>query len=79
MSWNYRIVKQTFPPSGPDGEIHEDYAIHEVYYDDDGNPESLSAEPAKAVGNDLNDLRNEFENMSAALSQPVLNYEDFFE
>jgi hypothetical protein len=38
MHWNHRVIR-----SRRNGE--EWYAIHEVYYDDDGKPETYTAEP----------------------------------
>ena len=37
MTWNYRVIKRTYP----DGT--EIFAIHEVYYNEDGEPKRIDA------------------------------------
>lgn len=41
MTWNYRIVRHHEPS--------EWYGLHEVYYDDDGKPTSMTADPVDFV------------------------------
>lgn len=40
--WNYRLVKYYHKAAG--------YAIHEVYYDDDGKPTGMTVNPCSFVG-----------------------------
>ncbi len=42
MTWNYRIVRRFY---------HEflGYGLHEVYYDNDGNPSSMTVDPIISV------------------------------
>ena len=71
MTWNYRIVKTTF-------DNHETrYAIHEVYYDDDGNATAHSVEPVCPSGDTLKELRADFDNYRKAMDAPVLTGHDF--
>lgn len=44
MSWNYRIVKRYYTDLRS-GEERSFYALHEVYYDEDGNPNARTVEP----------------------------------
>ena len=70
MSWNYRVVQQ-----GPS--LDETYAIHEVYYHEDGRPRSAALRPADAFSGSLEGLRWQLEQMTLALDKPVLTEEDF--
>lgn len=46
MTWNYRLVRHE---READGRIEEWYAVHEVYYDEKGEPEHMG-EPTTFVG-----------------------------
>ena len=46
MSWNYRVIK--YAEGG--------YGLHEVYYDSDGEPLSMTEEPAGFVGDSVEEL-----------------------
>lgn len=48
MTWNYRIVEYA------DG---SGFGLHEVYYDDDGNEDAMTANPAGFVGESAEDIR----------------------
>ena len=50
MSWNYRIVKYA------DG---SGYGLHEVYYDDYGNEEAMTENPASFVGESPEDIHGQ--------------------
>ena len=45
MTWNYRLVKHN------DGT----HGIHEVFYDDDGNPDGMSMDPIRLGSFDYED------------------------
>lgn len=70
MTWNYRIIKRTFDT----GDL---YAIHEVYYDADGNPFGHTVEPALPQGDTLDELRADFDNYRKAFDAPVLTGHNF--
>ena len=83
MSWNYRIIYH--PPSKYKlGEMEEDIdrpeylAIHEVYYDDQGNPDSMTIDEI-VTGDEgeesLLSLKWILEHMLEALDEPILNEE----
>lgn len=73
--WNYRIVKRVHNRGQPYEETI--FGIHEAYYDADKKVEWITENPVEAIGtDDLEDLKSEFENMSHAFNQPVINYED---
>ena len=67
--WNYRVLR-TDDVLGQDTETT--YAIHEVYYGDDGEPEMWSTEPIPSMGSSLQELKDDLLAMAAASSKPVL-------
>jgi len=76
MSWNYRVLVRTDPPIGQ--AVGEDvYAVHEVYYDDNGQPTSCTEEPSAPQGTTPALLAEELEWFAEALKKPVLKYETF--
>lgn len=63
MTWNYRVMLR-------DGS----YAVHSVYYADDGRVISWSVEPALLIGESVEELGEELERFRRALCEPVLDY-----
>lgn len=70
MSWNYRVIKH----EKLDGSW---FSIHEVYYDDDGNPWACTEDPASPFGETEEELRAGAAMMMKAFEKPVLNYSSF--
>jgi hypothetical protein len=64
MSWNYRIVRNG-----------DEYGIHEVYYDAQGTPHSLSEKSVVPVAGSPDDLRERLEMVLRAFQDDVLSYE----
>jgi hypothetical protein len=52
------------------------YAIHEVFYDKDGNVQGMTSEPVKPWGDTKDELRLELLRMIEALEKPDLDYND---
>jgi hypothetical protein len=50
------------------------YAIHRVYYDEEGKPWTCTEEPVWPEANTLDDFRAEMERYRGAAEQPVLEY-----
>lgn len=71
MTWNYRVIKRTYP----DGT--EIYTIHEVYYKENGEPEYVTENSCYPQGETLEELKGDIALYRKALENPVLNYEDF--
>ena len=71
MSWNYRIIRHG----------NGSYALHEVYYDDYGNPEMYTTEPITFVADSDEDpgviARMLAQAQLDVLSLPVLDQSDF--
>jgi len=63
MSWNYRIVEY---------EHGAGFGLHEVYYDDDGEPDAMSQHPAGFVGETVDELNEALTMAKRAAERPVL-------
>ena len=61
MSWNYRVIKRTYE----DGT--EISAIHEVYYNDDGDPDMVTADLSEPQGETLDEFKDDFNNQEVRL------------
>ena len=64
--WNYRVILK-------DGQ----YAIHEVFYNDQGEAWTCTEDPVGVAGDTLAELAEDLEHYRQALDRPVLAYEDF--
>jgi hypothetical protein len=71
MTWNYRVLsyKDTAEP--------DCCGIHEVFYDEDGKPDSCTLEAVGVVGDSFEDLRKVYLMMAEAFAAPVLEYGSF--
>lgn len=75
-TWNYRVVKKPLNiPSEFQLEKFE-YAIHEAYYDENDNINSITENPVYSSGTSLEELKTDCEAYMQALTLPVLNYDD---
>lgn len=70
MTWNHRVMRHV----APSGE--EFFAIHEVFYDDDGTPKGYTADAISVSGEDMDSLRWVLLRMIAATDKPILTPED---
>ncbi len=61
--WNYRVVQRD-----------DQFAIHEVFYANDGSVQSMTAGPVFPRAETLVDLREELERYRSALDNPTLTY-----
>ena len=68
MSWNYRVIEKK------DG-TGTTFAIHEVYYDEEGSPYLCTINAVAPMGETLEDLRADVKFYNTALEKPVLDYE----
>lgn len=75
MTWNYRIVRMQMDMGN--GKSEPMLGVHEAYYGDDGEVESITEEPITLVGEDEGVLLETLNMMIDALGKEVLNYEDF--
>jgi hypothetical protein len=65
MSWNYRVVHTVH------GAV-ETFAIYEVFYDDQGEPEARMEHPSYPAGETLEEFSEDVRHYLRALEQPVL-------
>lgn len=72
MSWNYRLMVQ------PDGSGGIWFEIHEVYYNEEGKPESYTTNPTDVSGNNINDIIFTLNEMRKVLNTPTLWMGDKF-
>lgn len=70
MSWNYRLIQHT-RRSKRTGD-HTWFAVHEVYYRDDGTIKAVSKEPSPIVGDTVTDANGTRVLMYGAFRQPPL-------
>lgn len=71
MTWNHRVIRNR----SEGGE--EWLALHEVYYNESGEPDMVTQEPIVVIGQDLRELRQTLKRMIKALENPILDYESF--
>lgn len=71
MSWNYRILyfREAEDPY---------FAIHEVYYDEKGDPSGYVSEGAQILGESPSAMLDVFKRMYGALAKPVLYAGDWW-
>ena len=69
MTWNYRIVHKVY--KGVD-----EYGIHEVYYNDDGAPKTVTIEPVGPYGNTYEEFIDDMAAYVSALARPIIEYDE---
>lgn len=72
-SWNYRVVR-AYTPWVQDLGCY--YHIHEVYYDDNGEPDSRSTDPMAPYGETPEELLADIKLMLEATMHPVMEVVD---
>ena len=81
-TWNYRVVRHQIQRAQlGDGkvvptEVVEEYAIHEVFYDEAGGVRMMSEDARPVVADTVEDLRWVLDRMGEALGKDVLEYGD---
>lgn len=66
MTWNYRVFREN----------EHDYVIREVFYADDGTILGCTAEAVEPFGQSIDELARSIEDLKAALTLPVLTFDD---
>mgnify|MGYP001560878605 CR=1 FL=1 len=72
MTWNHRVIRHVESDN-------EWYAIHDVYYDENDEPDGVTLDPEAVIGDNLEDLQQTLEWMTKALSAPILDYNMFLD
>lgn len=63
--WNYKVIKNE--------NYEDDFSLHKVYYDLNGNIKAYTKDPVEVRGNDKNDLMKSIRNMLDGINKfPVL-------
>ena len=81
MSWNHRVIlhKAGVLKENPKLKWDEYLAIHEVYYNDDGNPRAMTVKPIEIIGGEGKDSLFEIkwtqDKKIEALNEPILEDE----
>ena len=70
MHWNYRILRHIY-------KADDWLAVHEVHYDDNGEPNSCTSEPIQIVQDDMEAMRWGLGKIQEALEKPVIDYSYF--
>lgn len=76
MSWNHRVLVTEHIDA--DGKVETWYAIHEVYYDENGNPDGSTKRSVDISGNTKKDLAWTLKEMTKCLDKPFLWGDDRF-
>lgn len=67
--WNYRVIRHIAARNGEDF-----FAIHEVFYDKNGVPCSVTASPVSPQGETCVELLEDMRLMQEATEKPTLDY-----
>jgi hypothetical protein len=65
--WNHRVIKKEYPE-----EDYTEFAIKEVYYNEDQSIYAWTEDPCRVHGESLESLRQFLERCLKALDQPIL-------
>ena len=70
MGWNHRVLATEHQMS--DGTVETYLAIHEIYYDDAGNPNGFTVNPITIGGDSLSGLNWTVDRIKECLEKPIL-------
>lgn len=72
--WNYRLVKRV-QKVGQNEFVS--YNIHETYYNERGEPSSITERPIEPYGENVTELLKCWMSMASAFTKPILDYDEF--
>lgn len=70
MTWNYRVIYH-------DNEEEPWYGIHEVYYDNEDNPQACTKNPTSITGETYSELQDDISKRIDSLRKPTLSISTF--
>lgn len=70
--WNYRVVKEINFESENDDPL---YGVHEVYYDEDDNPNGLTGVEVSPSGCDFIEFMESWDRYQGAFEKPILVFD----
>lgn len=68
ITWNYRVIHKI-----ENGE--HTYAIHEVYYNENGEPWNVTVNSTAPLGETLQELLDDLEHYIDAINRPILEFD----
>lgn len=73
MTWNYRVCKRTYRD-----EKYEEttYAIHEAYYNKNGEIYAITENGVSIIGEDVEDLGLAYERMGKAFEKDIIDMDN---
>lgn len=74
MTWNHRVIK--YETRNLFGDPDVGYAIHEVFYNNDGEICGMTSDAVKPWGDTKEELREELLRMLAALDKPDIDLDE---
>jgi hypothetical protein len=74
VTWNYRVVHRRLAMDDIDPPWQDEYAIHEVYYDEAGDVKGITEHPVPVIAEDVKGLGWVLDKMRRALNEPVVEY-----
>jgi hypothetical protein len=74
MTWNHRVIK--YETRNLFGDPDVGYAIHEVFYNNDGEIRGMTSDAVKPWGDTKEELREELLRMLAALDKPDIDLDE---
>jgi hypothetical protein len=74
MSWNYRLMR--FPVPAEHSETGYWHAVHEVYYNENGEPHGHTERKVGVGGDTPEEVRQAYELMGQSFSKPILHYSE---
>ena len=74
MSWNYRIMKRKV--EFDTGDAEDFFAVHEVYYNKDGEIYGWTEKPVGVCGESLEEIKEALEYYKEAFHKEVLDWDE---
>lgn len=71
--WNHRVVRKTMKVGG---RTHTFYGVHEVYYDDKGQPMGVTENSVDLYGDNPTEMLRSLGDIAEAFTKPILDYEE---
>lgn len=72
--WNYRLIKRVQRVGQNE---YVTYGIHETYYNEKGQPQSITERPVEPYGENATEILSSWMAMGEAFTKPILDYDEF--
>lgn len=74
MFWNYRVIRHDPKPGDPS---HIWYGLHEVFYDDNGEPAGCTLNAIAPIWGEEDSGEEVLQMMGQAFGRPIIDFHDF--